>query len=65
MSIVEQLRDHLLACGITRAEIARRSLGTLSESLLCSFAKGRTTLSFRRADILANVIGLQFTQTQK
>lgn len=55
----EQLLRMVQTCGLTRAELSRRT--GISEGVLSRFVNGETDLSLRNLDRLAGVLKLEIT----
>jgi hypothetical protein len=63
MSITETIRERIGTCGITRAEIARRT--GIAESVLSRFVRGITLLDGPHIDTLGEFLGLELRQVRK
>ncbi len=62
MTITEIIRERIETCGITRAEIARRT--GIAESVLSRFVRGITVLDGPHIDTLGEFLGLKLRQVR-
>lgn len=63
MTITETIRERINSCGITRADIARRT--GIAESVLSRFVRGITLLDGPHIDTLGEFLGLELRQVRK
>ena len=63
--IEQQLKQALMDSGMSRAEIARKSKGQLSEAQLSYFFKDKRSLSVPSLAALARVLGLELRLVER